>query len=101
VGNLIAAAGLLIGIGDGRQGKGYFNFGQFEVVNRNDPKFLRIIKNGGIETQDEAIAAPEMYDDGETEQLWNLYLERIAAKHSRQPVRSKDDGKETDARSAH
>lgn len=59
--NLIAAAGLLCGVGDGRQEKGYGG-GQFEICDPNDQKFLNIIKNGGRKAQDTALASPTPYD---------------------------------------
>jgi hypothetical protein len=62
VANLLAAAGIMRGVGDGRAEKGKFNFGQFELVSANDPRFCAIVAEGGREAQDKALADPEPYD---------------------------------------
>lgn len=68
VGRLLAAAGIMRGIGDGRPEKGKFGYGQFELVGAEDPRWLAITKAGGRKAQDEALANPQPYD-GETEEL--------------------------------
>ena len=55
---LIANAGILCGIGDGRQEKGYGN-GQFTVVGEDNPDFRMIVKEGGRKAQDAALASPQ------------------------------------------
>lgn len=57
VGALIANAGILCGIGDGRQEKGYGN-GQFTIVPENNPDFQMLEQEGGREAQDHALANP-------------------------------------------
>jgi hypothetical protein len=74
--NLIAAAGLLCGVGDGRQERGYGG-GQFEICDPNDPKFLAIIKAGGRKAQDEALANPTPYDI-ESEQLLSHFEAEVS-----------------------
>jgi len=68
VANLIAAAGLIVGIGDGRAEKGALNFGEFALVEPDDPEFLRIVKTGGRVPQEKAMETPTCYDS-ETEAL--------------------------------
>jgi len=73
VANLLAAAGIMRGVGDWRPEKGSGNFGQFELVSADDPRFLNIIATGGREAQDEALAHPEPYDSKSAELLtWFL-----------------------------
>lgn len=66
--NLMAAAGVMNGIGDWRVQKGSGNFGQYELVEPDEDRFKRIVAEGGKEAQDEAIKQPECYDS-ETEEL--------------------------------
>jgi hypothetical protein len=67
--NLIAAAGMTIGVGDWRPEKGKGNFGQFDIVAVDDPQFVRILETGGREAQELAMETPECYDDETTELL--------------------------------
>jgi hypothetical protein len=76
VGTLLAAAGMIVGIGDFRQEKGKGNYGLFEIVERNDPRLLAIMKNAGREVQDAAFAEPEC-SDWESEDLLAWYNEEI------------------------
>lgn len=69
---LLAAAGIVSGVGDGRQEKGTYNFGLFKIVAANDPEFLTIVKNGGTKAQTEAMRAPACYDN-ETAELLSWY----------------------------
>jgi hypothetical protein len=71
---LLSAAGFMRGIGDWRAEKGSGNFGTFEVVEPNDPRFLHIIKTGGREAQIEAMHHPDFYDD-ESEELYTWWQE--------------------------
>jgi hypothetical protein len=70
IANLATAAGMYIGIGDGRSEKGILNFGQFELVSKDDADFKRIIKNGGRVAQEKAIESPGFFDD-ESADLFN------------------------------
>ncbi len=72
VADLLAAAGLFIGIGDWRQEKGSDNYGQFELVDEGDARFQAIVQSGGRAAQDAALADPAFYDD-ETEKLMAWY----------------------------
>ena len=68
VANLMAAAGLTIGVGDWRPEKGSGNYGQFEIVAKDDPRYVRIVKSGGRKAQIDALENPVAYDS-ETEEL--------------------------------
>lgn len=61
--NLVAAGGVICGVGDWRQEKGSANFGQFKLVGMDDPEFAEIVKTGGRKAQIEAMKAPEAFDD--------------------------------------
>lgn len=75
--NLFSLAGVIAGIGDGRQEKGTFNFGQFELVNQDDARFAAIVKNGGRKAQDAALLKPET-SDVESERLLEWYTTEVA-----------------------
>jgi hypothetical protein len=68
LGNLMAAAGMIVGVGDWRAEKGSGNYGSFHIVDPNDPAFLELIKIGGIKAQDRAIDNPS-YNTPDTERL--------------------------------
>lgn len=70
--SLMAAAGIISGVGDWRPGKGSGNFGQFEIVSPDDPRYLRVVENGGRAVQQSAMDNPVAYDD-ETESLLELF----------------------------
>lgn len=89
--NLLGAAGVIVGVGDGRKEKGKLNMGKFRLCNDDDPEFLDIIKNGGTEAQDAALKNPEPFDL-ETKQLlewFNAERGRRAAAPAPQPRKSK------------
>jgi hypothetical protein len=68
VGRLLAAAGIMRGIGDGRPEKGKMSYGQFELVAADDPRWLKLTKTAGRVQQDAAFADPQPYD-GESAEL--------------------------------
>jgi hypothetical protein len=68
VANLLAAAGITIGVGDGRPEKGAMSYGQFRIADRDDPEFKRILKDGGRKAQQAGLDNPEPYDE-ETREL--------------------------------
>lgn len=68
VANLLAAAGIMQGVGDWRPGKGSGTYGQFRLTTEDDAEFLEIIKSGGRKAQTKAMEAAEPYDQ-ETEEL--------------------------------
>lgn len=69
VANLLAAAGRLSGVGDWRQEKGSGSYGAFKLVSADDKDFLRIIKTGGRNAQQEALDNPIPYNDETSEML--------------------------------
>lgn len=77
VANLLAAAGLTIGVGDWRPEKGAGSYGQFRLVGEDDPEFHRIIVDGNREAQQEALDNPICYDD-ETTELLSWFDEELA-----------------------
>lgn len=68
VANLLAAAGIMRGVGDWRPEKGAGSYGKFELVSEDDPRFLEVLRMGR-EAQDEALAHPEPYDAESAEML--------------------------------
>jgi hypothetical protein len=77
--NLLASAGLTIGVGDGRQEKGSgMHCGNFRIVDENDADFKRIVKEGGRKAQQAALDHPVAYDDETLELLtwFDVELER-------------------------
>ena len=108
VANLLVGGGLFCGVGDWRPEKGKGTFGQFEIVDLNDPRYLAVLKEGR-EVQDAAIAAAQAYD-AETLRLLTWYDEELArraaagkAQESRRkkaaPKPNGADGEPTSARS--
>ena len=81
IANLFAAAGVIVGIGDGRPEKGKLSCGQFRLCNDDDEDFVRI-KTMSKAAQDIALAEPE-YHDLETTRLMHWFenekLRRAAA----------------------
>ena len=68
IANLIAAAGITVGIGDFRQQKGAGNYGSFTVVGMDDERLQRLLRDGGRAAQQAAMDDPEAYDEN-TEEL--------------------------------
>jgi hypothetical protein len=76
VANLLAAAGVIQGVGDFRPEKGKGSFGQFEMVNADDKRFVSITKNGGRAAQEKAMANPGFYDQ-ETEEMFSWFTQEV------------------------
>lgn len=74
VANLLANAGIIIGIGDGRPQKGYFDFGTWRLAADDDEELQEIVASGGINAQDAALDEPEFFDL-ESEQLLTWFLQ--------------------------
>lgn len=66
--NLMAAAGLIQGVGDWRIGKGKGNYGQFTLTPSDNPDFLAICTEGRA-AQEKAMADPQPYDGQSAELL--------------------------------
>lgn len=69
VANLLAAAGITIGVGDWRPEKGAGSYGQFRIADKDDPEFKRILREGGRAAQIDGLENPVCYDDETTELL--------------------------------
>lgn len=68
--NLMAAAGVITGIGDYRQQKGKSSYGQFKLVGSDDEGYDEILKSGR-EEQEAALDTPTFYDyDSEDLYTW-------------------------------
>ena len=76
VGNLLASAGLLQGVGDWRNEKGSGTYGQFICVPETNKDFRRIMKAGGRKVQVKALKNPEAYDR-ETAELLEWFHKEI------------------------
>lgn len=75
VANLVAAGGFMRGIGDWRAEKGNGNYGEFELVDPNDPRYLAVIENGGRQAQLDALnSAPPVFYDLDTEELYTWFV---------------------------
>ena len=80
IAHLLAAAGIVSGLGDFRQEKGKGSFGQFKVVSADDEELLNIMAGGGREAQDAALESPTCYDH-ESEKLFSWFqgeLDKLA-----------------------
>jgi hypothetical protein len=88
VANLVANAGIIVGIGDGRPQKGYFDFGKWRLAPDNDEELLDIIATGGREAQELALAEPEFYDL-ESEKLIEWFLAEKKRRASAPPADTK------------
>ena len=74
---LLSAAGLLNGVGDGRQEKGAFSFGQFVLVGRDDEAVDTLMRTCGMAAQDGALESPTYYDQ-ETEELLTWFNQEMS-----------------------
>lgn len=74
--NLLAAAGVICGVGDWRAEKGSGAFGQFALVNDDDPRFLAILERGGRDTQIAAMANPVAFD-AETQEAYSWFRTEV------------------------
>lgn len=74
--NLLAAAGIIVGVCDYRPQKGG-SHGKFSIVDANDPDYLRVIKQGGRAAQLAAIEKPMAFD-ADTEELFTWFNQEAA-----------------------
>ena len=72
IANLLAAAGITVGVGDFRPEKGAGNDGQFEVVGADDERLIELTRSGGRAEQIAAMENPEAYDE-DTEELLSWF----------------------------
>ena len=68
------------GIGDFRQEKGKGNFGQYRACEPNDPEIKKLMKIGGRDAQDEALANPK-YHDADTDDSAFCHCRGIAGRN--------------------
>jgi hypothetical protein len=73
---LLYNAGILIGIGDGRQEKGKLGYGGFRMIPDDviDDEWSELVAEHARPAQEAAIVAPEFFND-ETESLFDFYME--------------------------
>jgi hypothetical protein len=88
IANLLTAAGLYIGIGDGRNEKGALSYGLFRIVDENDADYKRIVKAGGRAAQVAAMENPVAFND-ETEELLSWYKDAVKTHRSFAPLKGK------------
>lgn len=73
--NLLAAAGVSVGVGDWRPEKGKGDYGQFRIVNADDPELVEILQEGRI-VQERAMLDPEPYD-GESAEMLSWWSDEV------------------------
>ena len=76
ISRLLAAAGMMQGIGDWRVEKGSGDYGRFEVVSGDHPQVKLLMETGDREAQIEAMENPQPYDS-ESEQLLRYHAEEM------------------------
>lgn len=76
--NLLAAAGVITGVGDYRQQKGKSGYGQFEITAQSDIDYKRILKQGR-KVQEEALENPGFYDY-DSEELYNWFYNEFTVR---------------------
>lgn len=81
--NLLAAAGMIVGIGDWRPQKGG-SHGKFAIVEENDADYRRIVKEGGKAVQLKAYQDPMAYD-ADTEELFAWFNAEAARREKAVP----------------
>lgn len=77
--NLLAAAGLIAGVGDWRPEKGKGTFGQFTLVNPDDARVQAIKARGDRAAQLAALREPGFYD-AESEELFAWFRSQVEAR---------------------
>jgi len=85
VANLLAAAGMYIGIGDYRNEKGAGNYGLFNIAGSDDPDYQRIVAEGGRDVQLAGMKEPN-FSNEETEELYTWYLDAVGKHRSFAPA---------------
>jgi hypothetical protein len=85
--NLLAASGMIVGVGDGRPEKGALTFGQFAIVAPDDPTFLAVLRDGGRATQTAAMDDPAFYDHL-TAELYEWFEDELTRRQQRGDART-------------
>lgn len=101
IANLLASAGLTQGVGDWRPQKGAGSYGQFSLVNEDDPRFLEIVRTGGRSAQLAAMNDPKPFDR-ESEDLIAFYKTALEERgwNSAEKTPAKANGKAKAAKDA-
>lgn len=99
VAQLLAAAGITVGIGDFRQEKGKGDFGKFYLVEDKDATFLRIKKTGGRAAQDAALLNPIFFDD-QTERMFQWHLDQVIGKKDQRAETASKRGRKSNGNDA-
>lgn len=92
IANLMAAAGMYIGVGDWRNGKGESgNYGLFSLVNEDDPQLMQIMKVGRA-AQINAMKAADPYDT-DTSELLSWFNEEVTRRGASKQLKAKAEEK--------
>lgn len=83
IANLLAAAGIIVGVGDWRPQKGG-SHGKFRIADNADQEMADIIKLGSRAAQEAAYEDPTMYDD-ETADLFAWFNAETSRRERRAP----------------
>lgn len=86
--NLIAAAGIITGIGDGRTEKGTFDFGRWDIVSKDDKRWHDVVSKQGRKPQEAALAKPIAFD-ADSEELLAWYDAEVIRREIIQPKKPK------------
>jgi hypothetical protein len=88
--NLLGAAGMVVGIGDGRTEKGTFDFGQWELVSADDKRWHDIVSKQGRKAQAAALAKPVAFDS-DTEELLSWFEAEVVRREYKKPAAAASD----------
>jgi len=88
IANLLANAGMIVGIGDGRTEKGTFNYGQWELVHEDDKRLRDLMSKGGRKAQLAAMETPQCYDE-DSQELLNFFHTEIVRREADHKVKVK------------
>ena len=83
--NLMDAAGEIVGIGDGRTEKGTFDFGSWELSDKDNKDWKAIVAQGR-KIQQAAMDKPEAYD-ADTEELLSWFETEIIRREQDKPLK--------------
>lgn len=76
IGNLLGAAGIIVGIGDWRAQKGG-PYGSFRLCAQNDPEYNKIVKTQGRAAQLKALESPVCFDE-DTQELFDWFQQTLS-----------------------
>lgn len=86
--NLLAAAGIIVGMGDWRPQKGG-PYGQFRLADDDDEDFKRIVASQGRAAQAAAVADPRAFDV-DSEELLRWFMDEAAKREKHVPSAAAD-----------